>query len=177
MVKILQLTHTAITLSTRKHSEILSSLVNTVAIPLNYIGRYNESFNFSLQCKSQVQELLLESLKLEQERKKKLETLLPTSASTQASEDFIINSGYPDDECYPTTDSETSHQITREEEVNYAKLSLIEAENLVESRKQEESTIVGVLRSECSRLKAIHTNVLMVRIIFLNYLPFLILLI
>jgi hypothetical protein len=156
----------------KKHSEILFTLVNTVAIPLNYIGRYSETFGNSLRCKSQVQDLLLEALKNEQDRKKKLEALLPNSSSSsnQSTEDFLIKSGYPDDSSYPTTDSETSHQITKEEEINYAKLSLVEAENLVELRKHEESTITSVLRDECLRLKENHTKVLLVRatVIFLN---------
>lgn len=170
LVRILQISHDKMTQVARIEQETMTRLMSDVAIPLNYLGRFIESFRVSLQQRHLVQDQLIQAHKEENERKKKVEVLLSQSRSitssstnvassssvtsspnTTAWKQSTIRSGYPDESLTHSFDE----MKLKEEEVNVAKLSLVEAENIVEQRKLEEADITQVLRGESAHISLV----------------------
>lgn len=164
----------------RIEQETMTRLMSDVAIPLNYLGRFIESFRVSLQQRHLVQDQLIQAHKEENERKKKVEVLLSqsrsiTSSSTNVASSSVtsspnttawkqstIRSGYPDESLTHSFDE----MKLKEEEVNVAKLSLVEAENIVEQRKLEEADITQVLRGESAHISLVQRRNVLVSDIF-----------
>lgn len=153
----------------RIEQETLQRLTGEVAMPLGYLARFTESFRITAQNRHAVQDQLILAHKEELERKKKLELLLsqtramPSSSSSTppissgawrqpASQQPMIRSGYPEESQGHAISYSFEEMKQREEEANLARLSLVEAENLVEQRKLEESAITQEMHKESLRI-------------------------
>lgn len=178
LVKILQLSHDSLAAVGRIEQDSFVQLSNSVSIPMNYLARYGDCFRLALSNLYQVQDQLIETVKEETQRKKHLENLQAGIFTTSrngggsvvsthhdhannnnhknhssenawqgnGSSHLFIRSGYPDER------DSLDEVKSREEEVNIAKLSLVEAENLVEMKKVEEADISKSVHSEGFRV-------------------------
>jgi DNA-binding protein H-NS len=163
LIKILQISHNSLTGIVRNEQESVWFLTNNVSIPVNYLGRYVDSFKTASQNRQHAQELLIQSLKEEQEKKKKLENIQGVLGITSPAinPNVIIKSGYPEQNQFENADLNDNTEM-REEDLNLAKLTLVDAENLVELRKTEEETITRLFRNDCVRLNDFHKKKLTV---------------